>query len=184
MDAPKVRLSCYVNRHSGADKCARWVWFVFWLLFCRLSPRHLHCWRALALRLFGAKLGRKCAVLPSARIRAPWNLTMGDFSCLSDRVDCYSVDKITIGANVVVSQDVFLCCASHDITSAHMELTYRPIVIGSQAWVAARAFIGPGVTVGEGAVVGACAVVTKDVAPWTVVAGNPAAFVKRRELRG
>ena len=64
-----------------------------------------------------------------------------------------------------------------------MELTYHPISIEAQSWVAARAFVGPGVTVGEGAVVGACAVVTKDVEPWTVVAGNPAKFVKRREMR-
>ena len=63
-----------------------------------------------------------------------------------------------------------------------MELTYSPILIGSQAWVAARAFVGPGVTVGEGAVVGACAVVTKDVEPWTVVAGNPAKFIKNRVI--
>lgn len=65
-----------------------------------------------------------------------------------------------------------------------MELTHKPIVIASQAWVAARAFVGPGVTVGEGAVVGACAVVMKDVEPWTVVAGNPAKFIKRREIVG
>jgi putative colanic acid biosynthesis acetyltransferase WcaF len=65
-----------------------------------------------------------------------------------------------------------------------MELTNKPIVIGPQAWVAARAFISPGVTVGEGAVVGACAVVTKDVEPWTVVAGNPAKFIKKREIKG
>ena len=95
---------------------------------------------------------------------------------------CYSVDRITIGAQVVVSQGAFLCCASHDISSPIMELIYKPIVIGPQAWVAARAFIGPGVTVGEGAVVGACSVVTKDVDHWTVVAGNPAKFIKNRAI--
>lgn len=107
---------------------------------------------------------------------------MGDHSCLSEGVDCYSVDQIAIGSQTVVSQGVFLCCASHDITSQIMELTHHPIVIGPQAWVAARAFVGPGVTVGEGAVVGACAVVTKDVEPWTVVAGNPARFIKKRVI--
>jgi len=64
-----------------------------------------------------------------------------------------------------------------------MELTYAPIVIGDNAWVASRAFVGPGVTVGEGAVVAACAVVTKDIEPWTVVGGNPAKFIKKRELK-
>ncbi len=108
---------------------------------------------------------------------------MGDYSCLSENVDCYSVDKITIGKQVVVSQGAFLCCASHDISSQIMELTYKPITIKDNAWVAAEAFIGPGVNIGEGAVVGARAVVTKDVAPWTVVAGNPAKFIKKRVLR-
>ena len=107
---------------------------------------------------------------------------MGDYSCLSEHVDCYSVDQIIIGSQVVVSQGAFLCCASHDISSPTMELICKPIVIESQAWVAARAFVGPGVTVGEGAVVSACAVVTRDVEPWTVVAGNPAQVIKRREI--
>jgi putative colanic acid biosynthesis acetyltransferase WcaF len=108
---------------------------------------------------------------------------MGDHSCLSEGVECYSVDRITVGDQAVVSQGAFLCCASHDISSPIMELTYAPIVIESQVWVAARAFVGPGVTVGEGAVVGACAVVTKDVEPWTVVAGNPARVIGKRVIR-
>lgn len=107
---------------------------------------------------------------------------MGDYSCLSANVDCYSVDKIIIGAQVVVSQGVFLCCASHDISSPIMELTYKTITIKDNAWIAAGAFIAPGVVIGEGAVVGARAVVTKDVEPWTVVAGNPAKFIKKRVL--
>jgi len=109
---------------------------------------------------------------------------MGDHSCFSENVDCYSVDNVTIGSQVVVSQGAFLCCASHDIESPIMELTYSPIVVHDNAWVAAGAFVGPGVTIGEGAVVGAHAVVTKDVEPWTVVAGNPARFIKKRKIVG
>jgi putative colanic acid biosynthesis acetyltransferase WcaF len=63
-----------------------------------------------------------------------------------------------------------------------MPLLKPPIRIEDQAWICADAFVGPGVVVGEGAVVGARAVVTKDVAAWTVVAGNPARFVKKRAL--
>ena len=50
-------------------------------------------------------------------------------------------------------------------------------------WIATGAYVLPGVTIGEGSVVGAGSVVTKDVEPWTVVAGNPAKFIKKRELK-
>jgi len=109
---------------------------------------------------------------------------MGECACLSEEVDCYSGAQITIEAYATLSQGAVLCCASHDISSPSVELTYQPITIGPQAWVVARAFLGPGVTVGEGAVVGACAVVMKNVEPWTVVAGNPARSVNRRVILG
>lgn len=179
-----LNLSSYQNRHSVKSKLARAVWNVVWLLLFRTSPRgFFYGWRRFLLRCFGAKIGRGVNILPSCRVWQPWKLIMGDFSCLSENVDCYSVASITIGDQVVVSQGAFICSASHDIASPIMELTYAPVIVGPQVWIAARAFIGPGVTIGEGAVVGACAVVTKDVEPWTVVAGNPARFIKRRELR-
>ena len=59
----------------------------------------------------------------------------------------------------------------------------KPIVIEDYVWIATGAMILPGVTVGEGAVVAAGSVVTKDVPPWTVVAGNPAREVKKRVLK-
>ena len=179
-----LEIQNYPNRHSVQSKIVRALWNVVWIFLFRPTPRGvLYGWRNFLLRIFRAKIGKGVHVLPSCRIWLPWNLTMGDYSCLSEGVDCYSVDKITIGAKAVVSQGAFLCCASHDISSSLMELTYKPIVIGPEAWVDARAFVAPGVIVGEGAVIGACAVVTKDVAPWTVVAGNPAKFIKKRQIK-
>lgn len=90
---------------------------------------------------------------------------------------------MTIGNNVTISQYAFLCAATHDYEDATMPLVTAPIVIDNGAWICAASFVGPGVTIGEGAVVGAKAVVTKDVAPWDVVAGNPAKPVKKRVLR-
>jgi putative colanic acid biosynthesis acetyltransferase WcaF len=105
---------------------------------------------------------------------------MGDFSCLSHNVDCYAVDRIRIGAKATVSQYSFLCAAGHDVDSPDMTLITAPIVIMEHAWIAADAFIGPGVTIGEGAVVGARATVFKNVPPWTVVGGNPARVIRER----
>lgn len=131
--------------------------------------------------MFGACIGRGAHLYPSARIWAPWNLEMGNYSCLGDRVDCYCVDRITLGAHTTVSQYSFLCSASHDDSHPQMPLIMAPIVIGSGAWIAADVFVGPGVSIGEGAVVGARASVFSDVPPWTVVGGNPARVIRKRQ---
>ena len=99
------------------------------------------------------------------------------------RFDCYNAASITIGINATVSQRVYLCTASHNISSSRHEQIEKPIIIEDRAWVAAEAFIGPGVIIGEGAVVGARAAVFKDVESWTVVGGNPAKFIKKRIIK-
>ena len=169
--------------HSLANRLARSLWEVTWLVLFRPSPKPLHGWRRWLLRLFGARIGRGAVVHPSCRVWAPWNLRMGNYSCLAFHVDCYAVDKIHLGDHAVVSQYSHLCTATHDYEDPRMPLVTAPVTIGARAWVAARAFIGPGVTVGEGAVVGAASAVFHDVPPWTVVGGNPATALKPRTLR-
>ena len=175
-----------LRRHhlSLANKLARSVWQVVWLLLYRPTPRLFHPWRCLLLRLFGAKLGRAVHPYPSARIWAPWNLEMGDHACLSEGVDCYCVAPIRIGAHTTVSQYSFLCTASHDYTRADMPLVTAPITIGERAWITADVFVGPGVTIGDGAVVTARSSVFTDIPPWVVARGNPAVPVKARVLQG
>lgn len=107
---------------------------------------------------------------------------MKDYACLASGVDCYNAALVELGVNATVSQRAFLCTASHNIRSSRHEQIERPIRIGDRAWVAAEAFVGPGVTIGEGAVVGARAVACGDVPPWTVVVGNPAKPLKKRTL--
>jgi len=178
-----VELSQYKNRHGIGNKLARGMWALVYALCFRPSPRPCHSWRIFLLRSFGACIGRGCHVHSSCRIWAPWKLKMGDHSWLGPDVECYNVDCITLGSNVTVSQYAHLCTASHDISVPSFELITAPIRVRDGAWVAACAFVHPGVSIGEGAVVGACAVVTKDVDPWTVVAGNPARFIKKRVMR-
>lgn len=183
----RLDIKNYKNRHSLKSKVARVIWNVVWFFLFRPTPDRaivffVH-WRIWLLRLFGARIGKHCAVRNSCKIWQPWNLEMGDWVAISEACDVYAVDKIKIGSRSVVSRGAFLCGASHDITSQAMELVYAPISIGTDAWVAARAIVMPGVTIGDGAVVAAGAVVTKDVESWTVVGGNPAKVIKRRELK-
>lgn len=174
----------YKDSLGMRNKFLRQVWHAFWFFFFRPTPVFLHPWRSFLLRLFGSKIEGRVYVYPDVRIFAPWNLTLKEGSSLGPGVDCYCVDKIEVGPGAVVSQRTFLCTASHDIRSRLFELVTAPISIGGYAWIAAEAFIGPGVNVGEGAVVGARACVIKGVKPWTVVAGNPARQIKRRILAG
>lgn len=165
-------------REEHPHRKRRIVWsvinrFVFPLLSrrCRLG----------VLRWFGAKIGSG-DVRRSVKIFAPWNLEMGVWACLGPRVKVYNKDKVKIGSHIVISQDVYLCTAGHDVSSPWMAPITKPIEICDNSWIAARAVILPGVTVGEGAVVGCAAVVAKDVKPWTVVGGNPAQFLKNRVI--
>ena len=164
------------------NKLVRALWNIVWLLLYRPSPILLHGWRRFLLRCFGAKMGKRSLPYPSAKIWAPWNLTMSDDSCLSHYVDCYCVDQVFLGSRVTVSQYSYLCTASHDYTLRTMPLIKAPIRIESDAWVTADVFVGPGVTIGEGAVVGARSTVTRDVLPWTVVAGSPPKVIGPRHL--
>jgi putative colanic acid biosynthesis acetyltransferase WcaF len=108
---------------------------------------------------------------------------MDDNAWIGPKVDCYNAAKIKIGKDATISQGAFLCTATHNIYSKAHELITATIIIENQAWIAANAYIGPGITIGEGAVVGATASVYKDVEPWTVVGGNPAKFIKKREIK-
>jgi putative colanic acid biosynthesis acetyltransferase WcaF len=168
----------YQSELTFRNKLGRFSWGIIQATVFRFSPRSMHAWRLIWLRLFGAKIGSSAKVYRSVRIWAPWNLEMGSGSILGDRVDCYSIAPIKIGDGAIISQDSCLCGATHDHKCKAFTLIAKPVTINKGAWVAARAFVGPGVTVGEQAVVGACAVIFKDVPAGDVVVGNPACSIK------
>lgn len=177
-------LSQYRNSLSRGNQVRRLLWGLCWLLLARWLPRSLgSSWKRLLLRIFGAMMANSAVVYSSTRIYAPWNLSMGEHSCLADEVDCYNVAPVSVGANSTVSQKTYLCTASHDIGQPNLPLITAPIVIEDQVWIGADAFVGMGVTVRQGAVVGARASVYKDVPAWKVMGGNPAKVLKDRVLK-
>ena len=178
-----VDISECPSPHSLANRLGRALWQLVYLLLYRASPKPFHAWRRLLLRAFGAKIGKRAHPHPSCRIWAPWNLTLGDYSTLSPRVDCYCVAPVRIGAHVTVSQYSFLCTATHDVHDPHMRLIVAPITIDDYVWICADVFVGPGVTVGEGAVVGARASVFSDLPAWQICVGSPARPMRPRTVR-
>lgn len=125
--------------------------------------------RVAVLRAFGAQIGEGVLIRHRVRIHWPWKLSVGSDSWIGEGTWILNLEPVTIGSNVCVSQNVFLCTGSHDRRSPSFEFDNAPIKIEHGAWVAARATVLRGVTVGEGAVVGATALVSKDVLPGSTV---------------
>ncbi len=166
--------------HALSNRAERVLWaFVYFALF-RISPRPAHKFRVMLLRMFGANVHWTAHPYPTSRIWLPRNLTMRAHSCLGAGAECYNVDHIELQERSVISQGAFLCGATHDFNDEAFPLTAKPITVEKRAWVAARAYIGPGTVVHEGAVVGANACVYKNVPPWAVVGGNPAVIISHR----
>ena len=180
---PKVSLREY--RNPQGNIVGRFLWEVVWMFGGRWTPRWaLNGWRRLLMRAFGAKVGKGVRLQGGAEIWQPWRIRIGANSWIDGTANLYSVDDVRIGHDAVISEEAYICTASHDLASKTFALTSAPIEIGDYAWICARAVILPGVKVGEGAVVAAGSVVTKDVEPWTVVGGVPAKFIKKREIAG
>ena len=168
---------------SWGNRAARSLWSVTHTLLVRYSPRPCHAWRAMVLRLFGARLGPHCHIYPRARIWAPWNLVCEDAVGIADGVVVYNPAPMHLGSHCVVSQDAYLCGATHDIDDPAFPMVSAPITIGPYAWICARAVVCPGVNVGEGAVLGLAGVATHDLEAWTVYGGMPARVIRARKRR-
>lgn len=167
---------------SLGNRLLRALWGVLWLLLFRPSPRPMHVWRRLLLRLFGAKIGQHVHVYPNVKVWAPWQLIVGNKVGIADGVTLYNMAQIEIADDCVVSQGAHLCCGTHHIDSANFQLVAKPIKLEKNVWVCAEAFVGPGVTIAEGCVLGARAVVVKSIdAPYSVWVGNPAVMKRMRK---
>ena len=165
---------------TKTTKIKRLIWSIVEATLFRYSFHTWSRWRAFLLRLFGAKIGRRCTIRRTSKVYYPWLLEMGDISCLGDHSEVYNLGRVVIGQRVSLSQYAYLCAGTHDYTRIDMPLVTKPITIGDDAWICAKAFVGPGVRVGAGAIVAACSVAVKDVPAWTIAAGNPAKPVKPR----
>ncbi len=170
---------------SLSNKLARVLWaFAYFLLF-RFTPPvpGFWAWRRIVMRVFGAKVGKGVWIYPTARIWAPWNLELKPYSRIGSWTDIYNIEKILLGEHSWVSQYSYLCTTSHDINDPAHRMVASPIIVGKGVWIAADVFVGAGVTIGDGAVLGARSSVFKDVAPWSVVGGNPAKIIKIRDKK-
>lgn len=135
--------------------------------------------RVALLRAFGARIGRGVVIRGNVNVSFPWRLSLGDHVWLGEEVTILSLAPVRIESSVCVSQQAFLCTGSHDFRAPAFDLRTAPITLRAGCWVAASAFIAPGVEIGEGSMVAAGSVVLENVPPHMIVRGNPAAVAKQ-----
>lgn len=135
--------------------------------------------RAAFVRL-GADIARDVEISYGVFIRFPRNVSIGAGTRLSGRVRIEAWARVTIGCCCMFNDDVLVLTAQHDIDSLDFGSDIRPVVIGNYVWLPQRIVVLPGVQIGDAAVVGTGSVVTRDVPPYAVVAGNPARVIRER----
>ena len=186
-EAPQVDLSGYTaggGYTPGAGKVTQILWYGCSLLLFESGLLPVSGAKRAILRAFGARIGEGVVIKPQVRIKFPWRLAVGEHTWIGQGVWIDNLAEVRIGAHTCVSQGVYLCTGSHDHRSPGFELLTRPITIGDGAWIAAMAVLLPGTQVGDGALAAAGSVVSGDVAPRTIVSGNPARKTGDRRFRG
>lgn len=141
--------------------------------------------RTAVIRRLCSSMGRGVAVLRGAEIHSPHNLEIGNSSGIG--VNCYLScgASVKIGDRVLMGPEVMIFTTNHiwdehELTYVGKGLTYKSVIIEDDVWLGARSIILQGVTIGKGATVAAGSVVTKNVPPYSVVAGVPAKVIKNK----
>ena len=108
----------------------------------------------------------------------PAKIQIGYRCSIGDRTEIHSGQNVSIGNAVIIAWDCVIMDRDYHSTFGGME-AIRPLVIQDNVWIGCRSILLKGITVGQGAVIGAGSVVTKNVPPYTLVAGNPAKKIKQ-----
>ena len=184
MSNTKVDLGGFTtgNFDKGAGKLKIMLWYLVNALIVRASWNPFMGIKILMLRAFGAKIGKGLIIKNEVRVKSPWFLTIGDNCWLGERCWIDNLERVEIGANVCVSQGALLLTGNHDYKVSTMPYLNRPVVIEDGAWIGANSTVCPGVTVHENAVLTVGSVATKDMDASGIYQGNPAVFVRTRNI--
>jgi acetyltransferase-like isoleucine patch superfamily enzyme len=165
-----------------------WLEFVTGLLWWVVGYLPSHHLRRFFYRLTGMKIGAGSTLHMMARIYDPRHIDIGEDTIVGEKATLdgrqqlpNSRGGLTIGNHVDIASEVMIWTSQHDIHAPNFGAIEEKVIIEDYVFLGPRSIILPGIKIGRGAVVGAGAVVTKDVAPFTVVGGVPAKVIGQRQ---
>lgn len=181
-----MNLRQWLKSHSpvwliGLVNWRREVWADLRLrLLSELGKFPSHTVRGYFYRRSGMILPVSSSIHWRCEFYAPERIAIGKYSTIGDSCFLDGRSHLAIGESVNLGSHVSIYTRQHMVDSSEFEEIGGSVNIGNHAWIASHAIILPGVTIGEGAVVGAGSVVSRDVPPFTLVAGNPARIIRPR----
>ncbi|MRG43878.1 colanic acid biosynthesis acetyltransferase WcaF [Chitinophaga sp. SYP-B3965] len=172
-----------VGNYNAGPKWKVLTWyFVNYYIFNSALPWPYGFKRKL-LQLFGAKVGKGLVIKTKVRIKNPWRLEIGAHCWIGESVWIDNLEDVTIGDHVCLSQGVLLLTGNHDYTLPDFPYRLGKIRIEDGAWIGAESVVCPGVTCSSHAILTVNSVATKNMDAWQIYSGNPAAFVRKRNMK-
>jgi len=180
-----VDLSAYRHHPEVTKVRPLWVrlsWFMVNAAIFNTSLLPFSKLKVVILRFYGAKIAEGVVIKPRVNIKYPWKLQIGRFTWIGEGVWIDNLDQVTIGANVCISQAALLLCGNHDYKSPLFDLSVLPITIEDGVWIGAKSIVCPGVVCRSHSVLSLGSVASKDLDAYSIYRGNPAVWLKKREI--
>ncbi len=179
----KVILTKYNNswyKPGNNFKCLLWYFTNVIFLKNGLNPSSKI--KVLALKCFGAKIGRDVVIKPGVSIKYPWFLEIGNHVWIGENVWIDNLSTVKIADNVCVSQGAMLLCGNHNYKKESFDLIVESIVLEEGSWVGAKSIVGPGVILHSHAILAVNSVANKNLESYYIYQGNPAVKTRKRTI--
>jgi len=179
-----TRLDLYDNKsyNPGKNKIIRTVWYFTNVLFFLNPFNPFSSLKKGLLKLFGARIGKGVVIKPSVNFKYPWRLRIGDYSWIGEGVWIDNLEHVVIGNNCCISQGALLLSGNHNYKKSTFDLMTGKIILEDGVWIGAKSVVTPGITCFSHSVLSAGSLLNSDMDPFSVYSGNPAKFVRKRNI--
>lgn len=179
----KTDLASFDNSwYNPGNPLKRALWYVTNVIYFKSRMFPFSGLKVLILRLFGAKVGHGVVIKPAVNIKFPWKLTIGHHTWIGEGVWIDNLAQVSIGPNSCLSQGSMLLCGNHNYAKTTFDLMTGRIILEDGVWIGAHAIVCPGVTCSSHSILTVKSVANKNLDPYGIYQGNPAAKIKERKI--
>ena len=180
----KTRLARYDNSwYQPGPFWKRLLWYLAGRALVNTYLPVPNSLKVAVLRAFGARIGARVTIKPKVNIKYPWFLSVENDTWIGENVWIDNLTDVTIGQNVCLSQGALLLTGNHNYRKSTFDLVLGKIQLSDGVWIGAQATVCPGVICHSHAVLTVKSVATKDLKAYGIYQGNPAVFVRTREIK-